>query len=272
MPVDILAEPGSTHMGRRDWMLDLMSIARDAGCTAVKHQFLSSASRLCERRNAPKYLDAYRLIEGDVGLLEWLVTETHARGLEAIVTCYLPEDMHAIALRADKVKIASFEANDPLLRGLVMAYNAPHIVSTGMMTEDQIRERFTMWRHDALWAILHCVSAYPAPMSSLNLSVISDWRYRHRMFGAKIGFSDHSASTLTGALAVAAGAQVIEVHYRHPHTPPENADYNTALSPADLRLYAEGIRMADVAMGASVKTVQDAEQAMRQYVVLNGVR
>jgi len=89
MPVEVLAEPGSTHEGRAAWMPELVSMAKAAGCDAVKWQFLSSAARLCERRYAPNYFHAYQLIEGSPDLWRWQVAETHARGLRAIATVYL---------------------------------------------------------------------------------------------------------------------------------------------------------------------------------------
>lgn len=244
-------------------MSELIDIAARAGCTAVKHQWTSSAERLCERRNAPEYLDSYRKIEGSTLLLQGLCNLTRAAGLIPIVTAYLPEDIVPIAQAADAIKIASFEASDPKMVRIALSTGAPVYLSTGMMTVQEIYElpRVSM--------LFHCVSAYPASSEALHLRML------HRLpHGARIGFSDHSADVRTGALAVAAGAQALEVHYRHPATPPENPDYATALTEAQLTEYVANVRWAERAMGPDRPDRPFKEEAaMTRYrVVQEGTR
>jgi sialic acid synthase SpsE len=59
----------------------------------------------------------------------------------------------------------------------------------------------------------------------------------------------------------------LEVHYRHNQTSPQNADYATALSPADLHKYVEGVRFAEIVLGSNIKTPHPAEAAMQAYRV-----
>jgi sialic acid synthase SpsE len=59
-------------------------------------------------------------------------------------------------------------------------------------------------------SILHCVSAYPAPLEDLNLSAITTLQ---NQFCLKTGFSDHSLSNLGAITAVALGASIIETHH-----------------------------------------------------------
>jgi len=68
---------------------------------------------------------------------------------------------------------------------------------------------------------LHCISNYPAKLEDLNISNI--WE-------AELdGLSDHTTSTLIGALAVAAGATIVEKHIRLADTDPSNPDYGHSL-------------------------------------------
>lgn len=261
-PTEILAEPGSTHMGRRDWMQDLIGIALDAGCDAVKWQWLSSAPRLCRRRQAPAYLQAYQLIEGDCALLEWMVEETHKAGLKAIVTAYLPEDVAVIGAMADAVKIASFEAGDGMLLRMAAQTGRSIYVSTGMMDAADVQGIFN---HCEPAVLFHCASVYPAPPCVLNLRVLTQWDRAHRNY--RIGFSDHSAAWVTGAVAVAAGAETLEVHYRHPQTPETNADYATALPVPGLARYVEFVRLTETMLGDGRKQAQPGEAAMQAYRV-----
>ena len=58
--------------------------------------------------------------------------------------------------------------------------------------------------------LMHCISSYPARLADANLSVISELVHRH---GVPVGFSDHTVETMTGALAVASGASLLEKHF-----------------------------------------------------------
>ena len=83
---------------------------------------------------------------------------------------------------------------------------------------------------------LHCVSAYPCPLEEAGLRWIAD--------SDVDGYSDHTRLPLTGALAVAAGARILEVHFRLEDTKPECPDYVVALDPRELGEYVEGARLA----------------------------
>jgi sialic acid synthase SpsE len=263
--VEILAEPGSTHEGRPEWMLDLIDLAKRSGCDTMKWQFLSSAARLCERRGAPGYFNAYRLIEGTPELWAMLVRETHARGLRAVATVYLPEDVAPIAdVGVDAIKVASFEAGDGVLLHRAARTGIPLMISTGMMEQTEVDTLLTRVQPETLF---HCCSKYdPPPLpEALNLRVLRQWDrvFRHH----RLGWSDHSADYEIGGIAVGYGAQALEVHMRHPETPATNADYTAALAPAQLAEYVRIARKADVAGGDGVKRVQEVERAMQKYKV-----
>ena len=69
----------------------------------------------------------------------------------------------------------------------------PLILSTGMASLDEIDHAIQILEKNGVADItlLHCVSAYPAPMEQCNLSVIQQLRQR---YGVKAGWSDHSVS------------------------------------------------------------------------------
>ena len=57
---------------------------------------------------------------------------------------------------------------------------------------------------------MHCVSAYPADNSDLNLNCINTLR---KQFKATIGYSDHSLGIDACLTAVSLGARIIEKHF-----------------------------------------------------------
>jgi sialic acid synthase SpsE len=243
---------GSCHDGDITRAFKLITAAKDAGCDAVKAQWWSSAERLAERRNAQKYLPVYQKYKVPDVWLSWLHLACVANGIEFMCTAYLPEDIQFVDLWVKRFKVASFEATDTTFLEAHKEYKKEIIVSTGMSGD---------WSKLMTWdyTLLHCVSAYPTPIDQANIGV---------MYGGWFhGYSDHTHNVLTGALAVAAGAKIIEVHFRLDDTDPENPDYTTALSPGQLKDYVYLIRQAEVMMGTGVKEPQPAESEMMRYRV-----
>jgi N,N'-diacetyllegionaminate synthase len=246
----VIAEAGSTHDCEISRAFQLVNKAKEAGADAVKFQWWSSAERLAERRNAQKYLPVYQKYKVPDVWLSWLHLACVANGIEFMCTVYLPEDIPFVDLWVNRFKVASFEAKDLEFVTAHFAYKKQVIVSTGM--QDVVPNI-----HHPYLYYLHCVSAYPCPLDQANLRAIGDY----------IGYSDHTRNVLTGALAVAAGAKIIEVHFRLDDTDPENPDYATALSPGQLKDYVALIRQAEVMLGDGVKKPQPAEADMMRYRV-----
>lgn len=257
----VLAEPGSTHEGSRDAMLKLLDVAAAAGCDGMKWQWLSSAERLCGRRQAKDYLDSYRLIEGDEALLRFMARETRARGLRMAATAYLPEDIPIVAQHVDTVKLASFDAG--ALLDDALECGRPLIVSAGMTDHAEMETRAEMLATaDARHGLLVCTSAYPCPVDEAHLAVL-----RGSWPGVRIGLSDHTRYPYTGALAVAAGARIVEFHIRSYECPPANRDYAVARDPQEANAYVAHLRLAEKALGDGVQRMQPSEVAMGAYRV-----
>ncbi|WP_462157638.1 pseudaminic acid synthase [Pseudoalteromonas sp. GB56] len=108
-------------------------------------------------------------------------------------------------------KIASFEAMDIPLIEAVAKTNKPLIISTGIINKQQITEALdACYKHgNQSVGIMHCISNYPAPPSSFNLSTIEDMM---RSFNVPIGLSDHSLDSLAAVVATAKGSCMVEKH------------------------------------------------------------
>ena len=253
----VISEAGSCHDGSILRACDLIFAAQKAGADACKFQYWSSAERLAERRNATDYLEVYRKYGFAWPWLNSLKLLCDERGIEFMCTVYLTEDIPVIAPYVKRFKVASFEAGDHEFIKAHWPYKKPIIVSTGMMRgSDTITVGGCHY--------LHCVSAYPTPLDQANLGVLHDeWDG----CGWYEGYSDHTHDVLTGALAVAAGARILEVHFRLDDTDPANPDYATALSPGQLKDYISLVRKAELMMGDGIKRPQPAEEAMMRYRV-----
>jgi len=115
-------------------------------------------------------------------------------------------------LDAPAYKIASFEVIDLPLIASVARRGKPMIISTGMANLAEIGDAVEVAQTNGAAGVilLHCVSAYPAPMDEANVRTVPDLAER---FGVISGLSDHTPGSAASVAAVALGACVIEKHF-----------------------------------------------------------
>jgi N,N'-diacetyllegionaminate synthase len=270
----VIAEIGSNHDNDLSKAIALVDAASDAGANVVKIQYWSNPTLLADRRKVPVH---YREIYQHYAMpAHWLAKLREACTLKRIkfgITTYLPVDVPRTAAIADVLKIASFEAEardllDAHVQPVVNHYR-PLIISLGMGAHRQPYCQF-----NGKERYLHCVSAYPAPLEALNLAALWE-RPRHLKTYEQEpdGFSDHSdpAHTWTGALAVAAGATIIEAHLRLEDTDARNPDAPHAMNPQAFREYVRHIRFTERCVGTvpDGHDVLPCEEPMAAYRVRN---
>lgn len=250
----VIAEMGSCHDGDIEKAYQLIKAAGLAGVDAVKGQYWSDPVSLAARRNASGYLEIYKQYQVPDVWLSWLKLACTASGVEFMATVYLEKDIPFVDQYVRRHKIASFEAGDDQFVNAVLACKKETIISTGMSS---LRPAPPKERKRVKY--LHCVSAYPCPHDQASLAVL-----RSGLFD---GYSDHTRYVFTGGLAVAAGAKILEVHFRLEGTDPKNPDYGTALTPEELGVYVELVRKAEAMAGDGQKKAQPAEKEMSKYRV-----
>ncbi len=168
-------------------------------------------------------------------------------GLRFVVTPFSLADVEELRdVGVDGVKLASPDAvNLPLLRA-ALTLGVPAFVSTGTCTLDELDATLGVLRGAATpVALLHCVSAYPTPLASAGLHGI-DALAAHT--GLSVGYSDHTQALHTGALAVAAGAVLVEKHLTHDPNA-SGPDHAASLGPEDFGQYVRYVREAAAALG-----------------------
>lgn len=256
----VIAEPGCTHEGRFDAMLSLIGIAADAGADVFKAQWVSDVAQMCQRRNAHDYAQYYRWINFPVEWHPALELACRKLGMQYACTSYLADDVEIVDPCVSLHKIASFEADDVALVRAAMKTGKPVLISTGMMSSSPW-EVFTDDDDDGDIRLLHCTSSYPAPLGAMELRDQFGWDNPYS------GLSDHSRHELTGAVAVGAGASIIEAHIRNHGTPKTNPDYAVSFDPVEFARYVANIRIAEQLMGSGTKQIQPCEEPMLRYKV-----
>lgn len=271
--VGVIAEIGVNHDGDASVALALVDAAAAAGADAVKVQLfdperLLSNQALLAGYQQGKAADAKALLAGlalGVEQLRPIGERARQRGLRFIVTPFSVGDVAQLAaLGVDAVKIASPDAvNLPLLEAAA-GLGKPLLVSTGACELDELGPVAGMLRGrgvgDQTSALLHCVSSYPTPRELAGLGAI---RLMREIFDISIGYSDHTGALDTGALAVAAGAVVLEKHLTHDRAAP-GPDHAASLDPAGLGEYIARVRDAQQVVGPAAKRVQPIEADVRQ--------
>jgi len=265
----VIAEAGCCHDGDLAKALGLAQAAADVGASAVKYQFWSDPDALADRRRVPsRYREIYRRYRVPAEWLRRLAAEASARRIDFMCTTYLPGDIATVAPFVRTFKVASFEAADAEFIRAHGAYLKDRtrdiIISLGMGAQRPSITIVCGWR----CAYLLCVSAYPAPVGALNLARLHCGDDDDEA-ASYDGFSDHSdpALTWTGALAVAAGARIVEAHLRLDGTDLLNPDAPHAMLPRQFADYVRHIRFAERCLGSSDAGMQPCETEMAQYRV-----
>lgn len=270
--VAVIAEIGVNHDGDLATAQALIRAAAQAGANAVKFQLfrpknLLSADAALAGYQTGQAASPHELLDTlalQAASLAPLRDAAHDQGLVFVVTPFSPADVADLhALGVDAVKIASPDAVNPLLLEAAAGLNRPLWVSTGTAAADELD---TAAHHAGLrpqgepGALLQCVSAYPTPDHAAALGGIA--ALRNRFPGVRVGYSDHTADEDTGALAVAAGACLLEKHLTHDPAAP-GPDHAVSLDPAALGRYIAAAHRAAVRLGPLAKACQPVESDVR---------
>ncbi|MGH1403792.1 MAG: pseudaminic acid synthase [Alphaproteobacteria bacterium] len=262
-PPYIIAELSGNHNGDIERAKTLIRIAGEAGADAVKLQTYTADSLTIDTQKDEFVLkdgtwagrNLYELYEEAHTPWDWFPELfEYARDLD-ITIFSSPFDIKAVDfledLDAPAYKIASNELTDwPLIEAVVKT-GKPFIMSTGVATQDQLSRTIdfitALGGEDRL-AVLHCVSAYPAPAQDSHLRTMIDIRDK---FGVLHGLSDHTLGTATSVAAVALGACIIEKHYtldRNDGGP----DSSFSLEPDELKTLCSDTKHAWESLGGVV--------------------
>jgi|TARA_R110002167_G_scaffold109475_1_gene279248 sialic acid synthase SpsE len=252
MDTFIIAEAGANHNKDFNQALKLIDVAKTSGASAVKFQTYSSETLYS--KNTPDfagYKNINQLIK-DIELpRKWqkdLKQYCDEIGIEFMST---PFDEQAVdelvGLGVKRLKIAGFESTDWRFVDMVASTGLPLIISLGIGFKEEYLDIINAitrdYNNDV--TLLHCNNAYPTPTSDINLNTIP---YLIKNTNCKIGLSDHTTSTLTPAIAVAAGATTIEKHFTLDKNLP-GPDHAFALEPNQLKEMIDKIAFAEIMMG-----------------------
>lgn len=275
-PVFVVAELSGNHNQDKQRALSLIDEAARAGADAIKLQTYT-ADTLTINSDKPYFrirIDGawhgdtlYELYQKAHTPWEWhreLKERAATHGLPLFST---PFDETAVdfleELEVPLYKVASLEIRDVALLQKIGQTGKPVIISRGASTIADIELALETLRTAGAShvVVLHCVSAYPALPSEMNLRTIPDIAER---FGVISGLSDHSLGITVPILSVGLGARVIEKHLtlRRADGGP---DSEFSLEPEEFRAMCEGVRDAQAALGAPHYHADGREAQISEY-------
>ena len=265
-PCYVVGEIGINHNGDLGVAEQLIDIAQEAGCGAVKFQkrtvdVVYSAEELSRPRENP-----FGSTNGDLkyglefGEDEYHYIDRHCkkRHIAWFASCWDQASVDFIErFEPPAYKIASASLTDDQLLRHHAATRRPVILSTGMSTLAQIDHAVEILGTDQL-VLLHTTSAYPADVANLNLSMIPKLRER---YGVPVGYSGHETGLVTTAAAVALGACLVERHITL-NRAMWGSDQSASVEPQGLMKLVRDIRAVEASIGDGVKRVTEAERTV----------
>jgi N-acetylneuraminate synthase len=265
MSLTIIGEIGINHNGDMSICRDLIDIAKDSGCDAVKFQ-----KRDINEVYTQEFLNSFRESP-------WGSTQREQKsGLEFSEKEYEEISQYCKDKKIDWFasswdlnsqtflqkfdckynKIASAMIVYDELLEMVASEGKHTFISTGMSTYDDIQNAVNVFnRKKCSFELMHTVSTYPMKDSDANLSVINSLRDK---FSCNVGYSGHEVGLAVSYAASALGITSLERHITLDRSM-YGSDQSASLEPAGLRQLVGGVRKIELAMGDGVKRFIDAE-------------
>lgn len=269
-PCYVIAEAGVNHNGDPALARALVDAAADAGADAVKFQtfdpaaLASVAAPKAEYQARAEGPGNQREMLERLTLSEPLHRELHARaaarGIAFLSTPFEERSADFLeTLGVPAFKIASGEVTNHPFLAHVARKGRPMLVSTGMCTLAEVEAAVRVIREAASppLALLHCVSAYPAPAEDSNLRAMATLR---SAFQVPVGWSDHTAGIDVAIAAVALGADVIEKHLTMDRRLP-GPDHQASLEPNEVADLVRAVRRVTSAIGTGLKVPAESERS-----------
>ena len=261
----IIAEIGINHNGDLEIAKDLIKVAKDAGCDAVKFQ-----KRTIDKVYTQDFLDSHR--ESPWGTTQrdqknglefeyndFLEIDEFCKKLDIIWFASAWDMESQIFLKQFNLKynkIASAMIVDKDLLEQVAQEGKHTFISTGMSTYKDIDIAVQIFnKYNCSFELMHCVSTYPMKDEDANLKVINTLKEKYK---CAVGYSGHESG-----LAISVAASCFEISSLERHITLDRAmygsDQSASIEPSGLRQLVGSVRKVEKALGDGIKTLSKEE-------------
>jgi N-acetylneuraminate synthase len=267
--VFFIAEAGINHNGNLENAFQLIRMAKNAGCDAVKFQ--KREPEICvptEMRSVMRdtpwgvmsYFDYKKKIE--FGEFEYSEIDRYSKEL-GITWSASAWDIQSLEF-LDKFdlefnKVASALTTNLEFLERVADRGKLTYVSVGMCTYEDIDSAVEIFKaKNCPIVLMHTISNYPADESQLNLRIIETLKERYKI---PVGYSGHESSITPSIVAATLGAVAIERHITLDRAM-WGTDHAASLEFTGLNNLVGSIRKIEIVLGDGVKRIVPGEADM----------
>lgn len=265
----VIAEAGINHNGSLDLAKQLIDLAHESGCDAVKFQKrnpdICVPAKMKEVvRDTPwgemTYLEYKKKIEFGEEQYEEIDQYCKKIGISWSASAW---DLDSL-LFLDKFNVPFHKIASALSTNLefvteVALRKKLTYASVGMCSYEDIDRLVEIFAKEQCELVLmHTISNYPAAESDLNLRMIDTLSKR---YGVKVGYSGHEPSVTPSIVAGVLGAVVIERHITLDRTM-WGTDHAASLEKPGLSQLVNALRKIPVVSGDGMKKVVPGESQM----------
>jgi len=250
----VIAEAGSNHNGSLELGKKLIDAAKECGCDAVKFQAFRAENLATRKADKAQYqkgksggknqFEMLKELELSVNTHRLLIAHAKSSGIPIFYSVFDEESSDMVeALGVSIFKLGSGElTNIPLIKHIA-GKNKPLIISTGMATDEEIKEAVDAFRNSGSNKLLlmHCSTGYPSHLEDANLRRIN---YLKEKFGVPCGNSDHTDGIIVSVMAAAMGVPFIEKHFTLDKELP-GPDHPMSMDPQEMRKLCAAVRVVE---------------------------
>ena len=260
--VFIIAEIGINHGGSLNKCLEMIKLAAKSGANAVKIQTVNPEESYLNTTKSFREFKSKNFSDNQIKKIIKLSKKLK------IIFFSTPGDytslQRLINLKVPVIKVSSGLSNNyPLIREIIIK-KIPLIISTGLSEKKdliELKNYLNKFRFKKI-SILKCTSKYPLPIDKIDMNNIKHFK---KIFNFPIGYSDHSISLLTPAIAVSKGAKIIEKHFTI-NNKLKGADHKISLEPNQFKKMVENIRETEKILGSSkLKLLKELKKNKKKF-------
>ena len=265
MNIFIIAEIGINHNGDMSICKELIDVASDAGCNAVKFQKrdidkVYTQEMLDSPRESPwgtTQRDQKQGLEFTKEDFQEIDSYCKSKGIDWFASAWDTNSQEFLRQFDCKYnKVASAMVVDESLLRSIASEKKHTFISTGMTTYKDVEKAITIFKEAGCsFELMHTVSTYPMKDEDANLNMIKTLKEK---FGCNVGYSGHEVG-----LAVSYGAAALGISSLERHITLDRAmygsDQSASVEPRGLRELVSAVRKIEQAMGDGEKRILEAE-------------
>jgi N-acetylneuraminate synthase len=265
MSIFITAEIGINHNGDISICKELIDIASDAGCDAVKFQKrdidqVYTQEMLNSPRESPwgttqrEQKEGLELDDDQYGEIDKYCKN---KKIEWFASAWDVNSQNFLRqFNCNYNKVASAMIVYTKLLKLIAEEKKHTFISTGMTTHDDILKAINIFKEaNCPFELMHTISTYPMRDEDANLNMIKTLKKEYQ---CDVGYSGHETGLAVSYAAAALGITSLERHITLSHSM-YGSDQSASIEPAGLRQLVGAVRKIEQAMGDGIKRIIDAE-------------